>query len=621
MVTDWSLEDLISCWTLDEADWRLLANKSGATRLGFAVLLKFLELEGRFPADGAEVPTAALDYIAGQVKVDRSELDGYWSGRAVKYHRAQIRVERGFRESTLDDERRMIVWLAGELCGVELDEVRLRADLLARFREQQIEPPGASRVERIVGSGRALFERRFTATITARLSAPTIEALERLVPAAGDEEVSTAGLLVELKRDPGKASLNTILEEIDKLERVRSLGLPADLFEDCSEKLLAAWRARAAATYPAHLRAMPKPIRITLLAALCWSRTAEITDALVDLLIDVVDKIRVRAENRVEKALVADLKRVRGEQGLFPVVPEATLRQLVKEAKATEQLFRAQVRTEIRGSYSNHYRRMLPRILDALEFRCANTLYRPVMDALALLDRRVETPGQQRFYPAGERVPIDRVLPDEWRDAVIDEHGKIERIPYELCVLRALRDALRRREIYVSGAHRWRNPHEDLPADFEHNRDVHYAAIRKPRDPQAFIADLQARLHAGLERLNHAVATNTAGGVRVTTRRGRPWIVVPAMGQLPDAPNIQALHTEIQRRHGMLDLLEVLKDADHLSDFTAQLTSVASREITDPVTARRRKLLVAFGIGSNIGIKRIAEATDGHPADMTTPDR
>ena len=207
------------------------------------------------------------------------------------------------------------------------------------------------------------------------------------------------------------------------------------------------------------------------------------------------------------------------------------------------------------------------------------------------------------------------MVPDEWRQAVIDEHGKIERIPYELCALRALRDALRRREIYVCGAHRWRNPDEDLPADFDANRDVHYAAIRKPRDPQAFIADLQARLHAGLERLNQAVSTNTAGGVRVTTRRGRPWIVVPALGRLPDAPNIQALHAEIQRRHGMLDLLDVLKDADHLCDFTAQLTSVASREITDPVTARRRKLLVAFGIGSNIGIKRIAEATDGHPAD------
>ena len=87
MRSDWSPEDLISCWTLDEADWRLLANKSGVTRLGFAVLLKFLELEGRFPADGAELPTAVLDYIAGQEKVDPAELAGYWSGRAVKYHR------------------------------------------------------------------------------------------------------------------------------------------------------------------------------------------------------------------------------------------------------------------------------------------------------------------------------------------------------------------------------------------------------------------------------------------------------------------------------------------------------------------------------------------------------
>jgi hypothetical protein len=26
-------EELISCWTLDEADWRLLANKTGATRV------------------------------------------------------------------------------------------------------------------------------------------------------------------------------------------------------------------------------------------------------------------------------------------------------------------------------------------------------------------------------------------------------------------------------------------------------------------------------------------------------------------------------------------------------------------------------------------------------------
>lgn len=45
----WEPEDLLAAWTLVEADWELVANKSGATRLGFALLLKFFELEARFP--------------------------------------------------------------------------------------------------------------------------------------------------------------------------------------------------------------------------------------------------------------------------------------------------------------------------------------------------------------------------------------------------------------------------------------------------------------------------------------------------------------------------------------------------------------------------------------------
>jgi hypothetical protein len=45
---EWSSEDLVASWTLIGEDWlRLVANKSGATRLGFAPILKFFEIEGR----------------------------------------------------------------------------------------------------------------------------------------------------------------------------------------------------------------------------------------------------------------------------------------------------------------------------------------------------------------------------------------------------------------------------------------------------------------------------------------------------------------------------------------------------------------------------------------------
>jgi hypothetical protein len=213
----WEPEQLISCWTLDEADWQLLANKTGATRLGFVLMLKFFDLEGRFPASAGELPQAAVDYVAALVGVPVAELDRYaWSGRTIEHHRAQIRSERGFRQATGDDERRMADRLAGELCPVELDENRLRDDLLARFRAQRIEPPGPSRVARIVNSGRAQFERRFTTGIVERLPVVTIERLEHIAAPIEEPPSASIGVLAELKSDPGRPSLNTVLEEIDK---------------------------------------------------------------------------------------------------------------------------------------------------------------------------------------------------------------------------------------------------------------------------------------------------------------------------------------------------------------------------------------------------------------------
>lgn len=70
MRLEWEPEELIACWTLLDSDRARLGNKAGATRLGFALLLKFFELEARFPRDPGEVPPAAVRYVAEQVAID-----------------------------------------------------------------------------------------------------------------------------------------------------------------------------------------------------------------------------------------------------------------------------------------------------------------------------------------------------------------------------------------------------------------------------------------------------------------------------------------------------------------------------------------------------------------------
>ncbi|MCA1698796.1 MAG: hypothetical protein LC790_07825 [Actinobacteria bacterium] len=71
---------------------------------------------------------------------------------------------------------------------------------------------------------------------------------------------------------------------------------------------------------------------------------------------------------------------------------------------------------------------------------------------------------------------------------------------HEACVFQALRERLRCKEIWVVGAHEWRNPDEDLPADFEIHRAEHYDKLRKPLDPTAFTAGLREECAPNCER-------------------------------------------------------------------------------------------------------------------------
>jgi len=315
---DWDPEDLLASWTLLEADWELVANKAGATRLGFALLLKFFELKARFPRDRGELPAAAVTFVAEQLGVPAGELAGYdWAGRSIKYHRAQVREAFGFRESTVADEDRWTRWLRGDVCPVELSEDRVRDALLRRCRSERIEPPGSTQIARVLGAAHAGHESDFTTRTVDRLSVTAVDRLSQLViEPPGDAIGGGAGFLAGLKADPGRVGLKTLLAEIEKLERVRAIGLPTDLFADTSERQVAAWRARATKLYPSDLRAAPELVRLTLLAALCWRRTVEITDGLVDLLIELVHGIGTRAENRVERELISDLRRVRGKEGI-----------------------------------------------------------------------------------------------------------------------------------------------------------------------------------------------------------------------------------------------------------------------------------------------------------------
>src|SRR5271169_6640981 len=120
-------DSLAERWTLETSDWQWLANKTGATRLGFAALLKFFQLEGRFPRDRGEVPLPAVGFLAQQVRVPGVTWSEYrFEGRTFEYHRAQVRRIFGFHEATSADVDALLDWTTRHLAARERNLDRLK---------------------------------------------------------------------------------------------------------------------------------------------------------------------------------------------------------------------------------------------------------------------------------------------------------------------------------------------------------------------------------------------------------------------------------------------------------------------------------------------------------------
>jgi hypothetical protein len=345
------------------------------------------------------------------------------------------------------DAEALASWLAEHVALVERRQERVRDELIARCRAELIEPPTPDRITEIVRSALHQAEQALLTQIAERVGPAAVSRLEALIAAGDDDEdvdvdVDVLGLI---KAAPGNVSLDTMLAEISKLEAVRAIGLPADLFAGIAPNVVVGWPARAMVESPSHLRQHPQPTKLALLCALLALREREVIDSLAQLLISTVHRINAHAEQKVVAELVKDYKRVTGKETLLRKIAEAslgtpddavrqviylvvggeaTLKDLVAEYRAKGTEYQRQKRKVFKASYTNHYRRGLIRLLGVLEFRSNNTAHQPVIDALTLIVRYAHSSAQ--YYPLGEHVVLDGAVDPGWADLLtaIDARGR-----------------------------------------------------------------------------------------------------------------------------------------------------------------------------------------------------
>jgi hypothetical protein len=426
----------------------------------------------------------------------------------------------------------MVQWLEGQSQLLEEHNFdRLKEIVYERYKELKVEPPQAKRIERIIRSAVRSADERLYRKILAQLTPEVQGKLDVLL--SENTRSGNASLLSDLKSEAGAATLESVLSEIAKLERIRALALPPDLFSRISRKRLLWCKRRIAVEDLSEIRRHPPQVRYSLLAAFCTVRAEEITDTLVELLIAVIHKMGSRAKHIVNKEVIRDIKRVQGKNRLlyevasaslenpdesvrkvvYPVAPEQTLRDLVAEYKQGG-LYDQRIQTIMRGSYSNHYRRMVPHILKALWFHAANATSKPIISALALMRKYADK--NTAFYPEDEVIPIEGVVKPNQRE-LVQQGQKINRINYELCALPVLREKLKCKEVYVQGASRYRDPDEDLPMDFDAKRTDYYAQLQKPLSADEFITSQKEEMQDALTMLDTGLPGNRK--VEITTKK------------------------------------------------------------------------------------------------------
>jgi TnpA family transposase len=630
MKRKWAQEELEQQWTLFPHELKLLKNKTRSTRMGFAILLKFFQIEGRFPENSREVALEVIRYIAKQLDQPSKDWREYpWSGRATVYHRNEIRKFYAYRKTSTRDTKAMIKWLADELLNQEQRPERLQSLVLEQYRTLCVEPPTLEQLRRLIQSAITEHENRFCSAITSALTPTILKRMDSLlqIHPANDGDWT---VWQNLKSDPGKAGIDSIKEAVVRLQTVRGIGLPADLFKGVSPKLLERYAKRVAVEEPFELRRHAVPLRATLMAAFLYRRSEELTDHLVDLLVETVHKMGKKAEKRIDEGLGEALQKapskmvklyriakasVEAPQGIvsdviFPEAPEPWLKTLIKEVEASSG-YTGKVRTALQKAYRHHYRRMLPELLHNLEFRCTNAQYQPLLQALDLITSLLE--HKKPNFPEEIQAPLKGIVPSNWMSLVVED-GVINRNAYEICVLRALREQLRCREIWVVGSRRYRDPEEDLPQDFEERKATYYEDLSIPLDAKEFTASLRQELTRHLDNFNKRMPLNPK--VKIVTVKDEHRISVTPFEPQAEPKNLATLKREITQRWPGTSLLDVLKEADLRTDFTRFIQSGTERSHMDKATLRRRILLCLFGMGTNTGIKSMESLPDDDYKDL-----
>jgi len=254
------------------------------------------------------------------------------------------------------------------------------------------------------------------------------------------------------------------------------------------------------------------------------------------------------------------------------------------------------------------FRKFLPALLEAIEFRAARTGDKTVAAVSLVRDMYAD---RRREMPSGAPMPFRK----EWRSLVVDAEGRVDRKMYETAVLAHLRNKLRSGDVWVerSSGDVW------VERSSGYRRFDSYMLSSKEAEPIACGLSLPATADAWLDvrereldwrlrRFSNGLQRGRLEGVEL--RDGRLHVSSTRTATPPEA---DALADRLDALMPGIRVTELLHEVARGTGFLSAFTNLRTGE---PCPNENALLAAILADATNLGLARMAEASQGVTRDQ-----
>ncbi|GAA5504399.1 tn3 family transposase Tn4430 [Deinococcus xinjiangensis] len=610
--------------------------RGSVNRLGFAVQLCTLRWYGFFLNDLTRVPNEVLLHLTVQLGFLPFDLHGYPADDKTRHaHLDRLRQYLGFRRCDAEQRQLLHTFLQQEAASLPRTEL-LRKAAFTWLHAHRVVRPGRTTLRDLIASARETAYDCTFQTLTNPLTDAQKAGLDALVK-DGEERPGVPAWprspLEQLRTAPKKESADTMLMLLERLNTLLQMGFghygPLADIHIGMRRHLGLWGYRYDAW---SLRRFPSGKRHAILLCFVQMATAETADAVVETLDKLMNEIHASARKRRQQLLRAseearrrslEVMEVMGTMALDDAIPDSELRPQLLKYYPREELTRLvegsrHLREADDGSVYRHTapswgttRRYSPALFSVMPFSWADGA--PIGQAISFM-RAFNASGKRKF---GDDVPVEW-LPPKWQPCVISRRrGQVtlSRAHYELALLSVLVEKLKGGDVTVQHSRRWADYEQYLIAkdDWQAQREQHYQALDLPLDVDAYLKNLDERLHAVTQVVNQGLPTNAA--VTLNAARGE-WKLAPLRKKHQ--------HTEktvkklLESRMPSRELLDMVLDLDERLDLLGVFLHDGTKSHWPRRIQRRNVLAALIAVGCNVGVTHMAAASDLSVREITS---